>query len=68
MKINWNFLGGGGGGSKEKTLRGFWNCTFICQHCSNNMQSSGTASTRLVYELLLSHLPQQLRLSHADGA
>ena len=31
MKINWNFLGGGGG-AKQKTFRGgsidiFWNCT-----------------------------------------
>ena len=33
MKLNWNFLGeGGGGGCKTKTFRGgsmdiFWNCT-----------------------------------------
>ena len=36
MKINWNFLGEGGGGegAKEKTFHGgsmdiFWNCTII---------------------------------------
>ena len=37
MKLNWNFLGGGG--CKTKTFRGgsmdiFWNCTLIIEHHS----------------------------------
>ena len=32
MKLNWNFLGEGGGGTKQKIFHGgsmdiFWNCT-----------------------------------------
>ena len=38
MKLNWNFLGGGGGDVKQKTFCGrsvdiFWNCMFIMNFC-----------------------------------
>ena len=43
MKLNWNFLGGGGGGAKQKTFHGgsmdiFWNCT-LTMDCSVRMAS-----------------------------